>query len=373
MKVTLPWLRQASTKTRSNSYPHESYFRIDREFEFKEFSATEAPVAFKWADTEIRTMEDRLWRRVFARREAYSQRFSASVDGLLSKDVILDALKRNEGFRFMTDSYINIDKSRLDKHPASHYKYFEWTDKPLEQIGIDTWHSDVVLIGDQFWIACPCPSYSVDGERVIPVTVAFPKLTGTGLYECNDDKLGDVSRSRRPFDHRGDANALSLHFGVDELEHAVAIARSGAFKAGYRDVEDDWDNEDDNGISHKPVRIQTTEIETIMPQCVVPPALAVAAMAEAFSSFMSAVSYKNGHGKPIRQFDAHALRGVACIQEVAFDKKAEDIDTDELADAVEACLAHLSQSSSDVPAPLRLLLTTCIARTRNRAVDLSFS
>lgn len=367
MKVILPWLRQASTKTRSNAYPQESYFRVDREFEFREFSAVEAPVAFKWGDTEIRTMDDRLWRRVFAREETYSRRFSASVKGekILSKDGILDALKRNEGFRFMTDTYINIDKSRLDKHSPAHYKYFEWTDSPLEQIGIDAWHTDVVLIDDEFWIACPCPSYAVDGDRVFPVTVAFPKLSRTDVYEDNSDKLGDVSRFRRPFDQRGDANALSLHFGVDEFEHAIAIGRSGAFKSGDRDIDDDWH-------SVKAVRVQATKIETIMPQCVVPTALAAAAMAEAYSSLMSAVSWSGGSSRSIRQFDAHALRGVACIQEVAFQKKADEIDPDELADAVEACLDHFSRSSLEIADSLKLLLTTCIARTRNRAVDMSF-
>jgi hypothetical protein len=367
LKITLPWLRQVSTKTRSNAYPHESYFRVDREFEFKEFSVVEAPVAFKWGETEIRTMDDRLWRRVFARQEAYSRRFSASVAGekILSKDGILEALKRNEGFRFMTDTYINIDKSRLDKHPGSHYKYFEWTDGALEQIGIDAWHSDVVLIDDEFWIACPCPSYAVDGERVFPVTVAFPKLTQTGFYEHNSDKLGDVSRFRRPFDHRGDANALSLHFGVDEFEYAIAIARSGAFKSGDRDFDDEWH-------SLKAVDVQATKIETMMSQCVVPTAFAAAAMAEAYSSLMSAVSWSGGLSRSIRQFDAPALRGAACIQEVAFQKKAEDIDPDELADAVEACLDHFSRSTMEIADSLKLLLTTCIARTRNRAVDMSF-
>jgi hypothetical protein len=367
LKVTLPWLRQASTKMRSNAYAHESYFRVDREFEFKEFASIEAPVAFKWGDTEIRSLEDRLWRRVFARQETYSRRFSALVDGerILSKDGILDALKRNEGFRFMTDTYVNIDKSRLDRHPSSHYKYFEWTDGPLEQIGIDAWHADVVLIDDEFWIACPCPSYTVDGERVFPVTVSFPKIAETGFYEQNGDRLGDVSRFRRPFDQRADANALSLHFGVDEFEHAVAIARSGAFNSGSRDIDDDWH-------SVTAVDVNATKIETLIPQCVVPTALAAAAMGEAFSSLMSAVSSSSGYSKSVRNFDGHALRGIACIQDVAFGKKAADIDPDELADAVEACLDYYSRSSLQIAPSLKLLLTTCIARTRNRAVDMSF-
>jgi hypothetical protein len=279
VKITLPWLRQARTKARSNGYDRESFFRFEREFEFREFSAYEAPVAFSWTDVEIRSMEGRLWRRVFASAERHSRRFSASVvkDTVLSRDVIIEALLKNEGFRFMTDTYVNIDKSRIDPKPASSYKYFEWTDDQLEKIGIEAWHSDVILIDDEFWIACPCPMYAVDDNRVVPVTVAFPKLSQAGFYEQNVDKLGDVSRVRRPFDERAEDGALSLHFGVDEFEHAVATARAGAVAERGRLVED-------AEVLSAPRRVFASRIETLLPQCVVPTALATYAMREAYSS-----------------------------------------------------------------------------------------
>ncbi|MCV9963611.1 hypothetical protein OIU34_17060 [Pararhizobium sp. BT-229] len=369
MKITLPWLRQARTKTRSNGYYHESFFRFEREFEFREFSAYEAPVAFSWPDVDIRSMEGRLWRRVFARSERHSRRFSASVvqDTVLSRDVIVGALLRNEGFRFMTDTYVNIDRSRIDPKPASGYKYFEWTDDELEKIGIEAWHSDVVLIDGEFWIACPCPTYAVDDDRVLPVTVAFPKLRQQEFYERSVDKLGDVSRSRRPFDERADDGALSLHFGVDEFEHAVAIARAGAVAERGRIVEDA------EALS-APRRVFASKIETLLPQCVVPTALAPCAMMEAHSMFVSAVSHDDdGRYRGIRQFDAPALKGMAALQEVTFGRDLEDVDPDDLADAMEACLAGFSTSTVPVPEAIRIVVTTSIARTRNRAFDMPFS
>jgi hypothetical protein len=368
LKITLPWLRQAATQTRSNAPLQKSFFRFEREFEFREFSNVEAPVAFKWRAIEIRSLEERLWRRVFARKENHSKRFSASVEveTLLPRDVIIDALKRNEGFRFMTDTYINIDKGRQDPNPVSRYKHFAWTDDPLEQIGINAWHSDVVLIDGEFWIACPCPSYAVDGDRVFPVTVAFPKLSQTGFFERGEDKLGEVSRVRRPFDERGEAGVLSLHFGVDEFDHAVGIARSGVFTSGKRAT-------DETRVPKDDLSVDATRIETLMPQCVVPTAFAAAAMAEAFSMFMDAISLTSDRSvRWVSQFDANALHGLACVQEVAFGRRAADVDPDDLADAVEECLDHLSRSSLDIAPSLRLLMATSIARTRNRAVDMSF-
>lgn len=313
-------------------------------------------------------MEDRLWRRVFARSERHSKRFSASVDldTILSRDVIIEALQRNEGFRFMTDTYVNIDRSRIDPKPAPSYKYFEWTDDELEKIGIEAWHSDVVLIDNEFWIACPCPTYTVDDNRVLPVTVAFPKLSQEGFYEQSVDKLGDVSRFRRPFDERAETGALSLHFGVDEFEHAVAIARSGAVAERGRFVEDA------ESLS-APRRVFAAKIETLMPQCVVPTALAPFAMIEAHSMFVSAVSQDYaGHHRSIRKFDAPALKGMAALQEVTFGQKLEDVDPDDLADAMEACLASFAASSLNVSEAIRIVVTTSIARTRNRAVDMLF-
>lgn len=368
MKITLPWLRQARTKTRSNGHDRKSFFRFEREFEFREFSVHEAPVAFSWTGVDIRFMEDRLWRRVFARSERHSKRFSASVvhDTVLSRDVIIDALLRNEGFRFMTDTYINIDRSRIDPKPASSYKYFEWTDDELEKIGIETWRSDVVLIDGEFWIACPCPTYSVDDDKVVPVTVSFPKLRQEGFYEWNADRLGDVSRTRRPFDERADAGALSLHFGVDEFEHAVAMARAGVVAEHGRFVED-------AALLPAPRRVFAAKIETLMPQCVVPTALAPFAMIEAHSMFVSAVSHDDSGYRSIRQFDAPALKGMAALQEVTFGRKPEDVDPDDLADAMEACLAGFAASSLNVSEAIRIVVTTSIARTRNRAVDMPFA
>ncbi|MBY3433305.1 hypothetical protein HFN89_03885 [Rhizobium laguerreae] len=206
----------------------------------------------------------------------------------------------------------------------------------------------------------------MDGDRVFPVTVAFAELSQTGFFERGEDKLGDVSRLRRPFDERGDAGALSLHFGVDEFDHAVSIARSGVFALGGRVLEA-------GSLPVQPVRVHAVRIETVMAQCVVPTALAASAMAESLSMFMESISQTSYHStRDIGQFDADALRGLACIQEVAFKRKVDDIDPDDLADAVEACLDHISRSSLQIPDALKLLLTTSIARTRNRTVDMSF-
>jgi hypothetical protein len=369
LKITLPWLRQARTKSRTNGQDCLSFFRFDRDFEFREFSAIDAPVAFSWTDIDIRSMEGRLWRRVFARAERHSKRFSAKVtqDTPLSREIIIDALKRNEGFRFMTDTYVNIDRSRQDPNPVSKYKHFEWTDDELEQIGVEAWHSDVVLIDDDFWIACPCPTYTVAEDRVFPVTVAFPKLTQAGYFERSVDKLGDVSRVRRPFDERADAATLSLHFGVDEFEHAVTIARSGAVAVGGKIAES-------NSLDPGQGRVFASRIETSMPQCVVPTELAPYAMREAYSMFVTMVSYNQGRQyRTISEFDAHALRGMSALQEVTFGRTLAKIDPDDLADAMEACMSEFVKSVITVPEAIRVVVATSISRTRNRAVDMLFS
>jgi hypothetical protein len=313
-------------------------------------------------------MEDRLWRRVFASAERHSRRFSSSflTDTVLRRDDIIEALLKNEGFRFMTDCYVNIDKSRIDPRPTASYKTFEWTDDELEKIGIEAWHSDVVLIGNEFWITCPCPLYTVDHNSVIPVTAAFPKLLGGGFFERSADRLGDVSRHRRPFDERAEASALSLHFGVDEYEHAVTIASSGLFTP---------QSEPTSKSERIPATRQgvASKIETILPQCVAPTALATAAMTEACSLFVKSVSRDGlGHYRSVQQFDAAALIGMATLQEVAFANTLEEIDPDNLADAMEVCLEKFSSSVVEVPTTLRILMETSIARVRNRVIDTPF-
>jgi hypothetical protein len=366
MKLTLPWLRQARTTKRANGHPRESFFRFDRQFEFHEFTAVDAPEAFRWDDVSIRFMDDRLWRRVFARRQQHSQRFSASVmkDTTLPRDVIVAALKQNEGFRFMTDTYINIDKSRIDPDPPSKYKTFEWTDDPLEGMGIEAWHSDIVLIDGEFWIACPCPSYAVEDNRVFPVTVAFPKMSETVFFERSSDKLGDVCRMRRPFDERGRNGAFSVHFGVDEFEYAINIARSGAARCK--------DSSTKGSSSDEIVRqVQTAGIEILMPQCATKSEMAPFAMIEAFERFMESVSQTpSGHLRGIEEFDSAALRGMACVQAFAYGRRPSDIDPDDLADAVEACLECFAESGLPLAKELEVVLTTSIARVRNRVVSL---